>query len=88
MGQAAAGVADGQRVVGDEALREYLAVTLAARSGSVKYSAKSVPTNCARSTPVTRITASFTSVILPSGLIVTSGSGLASITLREDCAAA
>ena len=46
-----------------------------------------MPIRCSRSTPVIRIVASFASVILPSGLIVTSGFRLASIRLREYCAA-
>ena len=46
-----------------------------------------MPINCSRSIPIIRIAASFTSVILPSGLIVTSGSRLASIRLRAYCAA-
>ena len=40
-----------------------------------------------RGTPVTLAVASLTSVILPSGLMVTSGSTLASIRLRAYCAA-
>ncbi len=48
----------------------------------MKYREKFVPISSFRGTPVTRTVASFTSLIVPSGLIVTSGSRLASIRLR------
>ena len=53
-----------------------------ARSGRVKWSAKSLPINLSRGTPVTVTAAAFTSVIFPSASIVSSGSWLASIRLR------
>jgi hypothetical protein len=48
---------------------------------------KSVPISFSREMPVTLIEPSLTSVILPSGLMVTSGSSEASIRLRAYCEA-
>jgi phage terminase Nu1 subunit (DNA packaging protein) len=48
----------------------------------VKYVEKSVPISSSRGTPVTWTVAAFTSVIAPSGLIVTRGSSEASISER------
>ena len=53
--------------------------------GSVKYLEKSVPMRFSLDTPVILTVASFTSVIFPFRLIVTSGSRLASIRLRAYC---
>src|SRR5712664_1275812 len=76
---------DGQRIVGDEAFREHPLVTFPSLFGFREVVGEVCANQLSRGIPVTFTVASFTSVILPSGLIVTSGSTLASIRLRAYC---
>src|SRR5581483_3788496 len=87
VGQAAILVPDRQGVVGDKPLGEHLLVALPGLLRLGEVVGEVGADQPSRATPVTFTVASFTSVIFPSGLIVTSGSRLASIKLRAYSAA-
>ena len=75
-------MADGQRVVGDEALGERQLVSVAGLFRLREVIGEVGADELLSGDTVTLTVASLTSVILPSGLMVTRGSRLASIRLR------
>ena len=78
---------DRQGEVGDEAVCGYPPIPLASLSRCGEVVGEVGADELSRSMPVTRAVAALTSVILPSGLMVTSGSRVASSRLREYSAA-